>query len=221
VTGRRQAFDAAVASHRLVAVLRGVPDDSLHGMIEALFEEGVHIIEVACSTPNAFEQLGRLCRQAEGRFHVGAGTILDAAMGRRALDAGAEFLVTPHVATDVIDFALENDLGVLCGAVTPTEIQTARTAGARFIKLFPTTDLSPDYVKALLGPYPDLELLVVGGVGSRNLAPYLAAGAIGAGVGGSLTRHDASDPGFGAVRREARALVALLQGHTEASAQPH
>ncbi len=206
----RLAFDEAVARQRLVAVLRGVPDDGLTGMITALLESGVRIIEVACSTANAFDQVERLVAFAKGKAFVGAGTILDRAMAERALAAGAEFLVTPHVVTDVIAFAVERDIGVLCGALTPTEIQTARAAGARFIKLFPASDVSPDYVKALLGPYPDLELLVVGGVGSHNLAPYLAAGAIGAGVGGSLTRLDAGDPTFAAVRREAEALVALL-----------
>lgn len=207
----RRAFEDAVATHRLVAVLRGVPDEGLEGMIAALLDSGVRLIEVACSTPNAFDQVERLVRFAKGKAFVGAGTILDAGMAERALAAGAEFLVTPHVALDVIAFALQHDLGILCGALTPTEIASARGAGARFIKLFPVTDVSPDYVKALLGPYPDLELLVVGGVGSHNLAPYLAAGAIGAGVGGSLTRLDAGDPGFSAVKREALALVELLR----------
>lgn len=206
----RLAFEGAVAQRRLVAVLRGVPDDGLTGMIAALLDSGVSIIEVACSTPNAFAQVERLVAFAKGKAFVGAGTILDEAMAQRALAAGAEFLVTPHVATDVIAFAIEHDVGILCGALTPSEIQTARAAGARFIKLFPASDLSPEYVRALLGPYPDLELLVVGGVGSHNLAPYLAAGAIGAGVGGSLTRLDVGDASFTAVRREARALVDLL-----------
>lgn len=207
----RSGFEEAVAAHRLVAVLRGVPDDGLEGMIAALLDSGVRLIEVACSTPNAFEQVERLVRFAKGKAFVGAGTILSAKMAERALAAGAEFLVTPHVALDVIDFALANDLGILCGALTPTEIATARAAGVRFIKLFPVTDVSPEYVKALLGPYPDLELLVVGGVGSHNLAPFLKAGAIGAGVGGSLTRLDAGDPEFSAVKREAQALVELLR----------
>ncbi|MBX3143429.1 MAG: bifunctional 4-hydroxy-2-oxoglutarate aldolase/2-dehydro-3-deoxy-phosphogluconate aldolase [Trueperaceae bacterium] len=210
MNGSRLGFEAAVAQHRLVAVLRGVADSGLEGMIQALLDSGVRLIEVACSTPNAFEQVERLVRFAKGKAFVGAGTILNAEMAARALDAGAEFLVTPHVALDAIEFALAHDLGILCGALTPTEIMTARAAGVRFIKLFPVTDVSPEYVKALLGPYPDLELLVVGGVGSHNLAPYLKAGAIGAGVGGSLTRLDANDPEFTAVKREATALVKLL-----------
>jgi len=210
MSSRRAAFDEAVSHHRLVAVLRGVDGPGFAGMVEALLDSGVRIIEVACSTPESLDQLAQLCRLAKGRAHVGAGTVLETGLAQAALEAGVEFLVTPHVAPDVIDFALRNDLGILCGAFTPTEIAQARAAGVRFIKLFPASTVGPDYVRALLGPYPDLELLVVGGIGSKNLAPYLEAGALGAGVGGSLTRLDAGDPSFGAVRREAKAVLEIL-----------
>lgn len=203
------AFDAAVRRHRLVAILRGVERESLEARVAALHGAGVRLIEVALSEPTALAALEDLVRLAPADTLVGAGTVTTRELAAAAHHAGATFLVTPHVALPTIAYAREHDLGVLAGALTPTEIASAREAGARFIKLFPASVVGPDYVKALLGPYPDLELLAVGGVGSANLAPYLRAGAIGAGVGGALASGSPED-GFAAAAAEARALLRVL-----------
>lgn len=203
------AFDAAVRRHRLVAILRGVERETLEARVAALHGAGVRLIEVALSEPTALAALEDLVRIAPADMLVGAGTVTTRELAEAAHRAGATFLVTPHVALPTIAYAREHDLGVLAGALTPSEIASAREAGARFIKLFPASAVGPDYVKALLGPYPDLELLAVGGVGSANLAPYLRAGAIGAGVGGALA-SGSPDDGFAAAAAEARALVNLL-----------
>jgi 2-dehydro-3-deoxyphosphogluconate aldolase/(4S)-4-hydroxy-2-oxoglutarate aldolase len=205
------AFDAAVRRHRLVAILRAVARDTLTARVNALHDAGVRLIELALSEPTALATLDELVRIAPSDMLVGAGTVTTRALAESAHAAGATFLVTPHVALPTIAYAREHDLGLLAGALTPTEIARARDAGARFIKLFPATACGADYVKALLGPYPDLELLVVGGVGSSNLAPYLRAGAIGAGVGGARASGSPED-GFAAATGEARALVGVLGG---------
>lgn len=203
------AFAAAVRHHRLVAILRGVEAATLAARVAALHEAGVRLVEVALSEPTALRTLEALVRVAPDDLMVGAGTVTTKATAEAARAAGARYLVTPHVAPDVFAYAARHDLGLLAGALTPTEIATAREAGAAFVKLFPASTVGPGYVKALLGPYPDLEVLVVGGVGSANLAPYLDAGALGAGVGGALAAGDAGD-GFAAAAAEAQALVALL-----------
>src|SRR5690606_8029418 len=135
------------------------------GLTDALVESGVGLIEVALSNPADVGQVGILRRRAPEEVLVGAGTVTTVSLARAALEQGASFLVTPHVAPDVIAFAAENDLGVLCGVMTPSEIAQARTAGARFLKLFPAASLGPGYVRQLLGPYPDIEIFAVGGVG--------------------------------------------------------
>jgi len=188
-----------------------VTRDTLTARVNALHDAGVRLIEVALSEPTALATLEELVRIAPSDMFVGAGTVTTRALAESAHAAGATFLVTPHMALPTIAYAREHDLGLLAGALTPTEIASARDAGARFIKLFPAIAFGADYVKALLGPYPDLELLVVGGVGSNNLAPYLRAGAIGAGVGGALA-SGSPDDGFAAAITEARALVGLLGG---------
>ncbi|MBA2667450.1 MAG: bifunctional 4-hydroxy-2-oxoglutarate aldolase/2-dehydro-3-deoxy-phosphogluconate aldolase [Trueperaceae bacterium] len=205
------AFDAAVRRHRLVAILRGVPRETLEARVAALHGAGVRLIEVALSEPTALGVLEDLVRIAPADLLVGAGTVTTRALAEAAHATGATFLVTPHVALPTIAYAREHDLGMLAGALTPTDIASARDAGARFIKLFPASIVGPEYVKALLGPYPDLELLAVGGVGSDTLAPYLRAGAIGAGVGGALA-SGSPDDGFASAATEARALLRVLDG---------
>ncbi len=209
MTTLAQGFADDVRRHRLVAILRGVPRGSLDARVDALYGAGVRLIEVALSEPEAVTTLEALVRLAPADLRVGAGTVTTRASAQDAAGAGATFLVTPHVAPPVLSYAREHDLGMLAGALTPTDIAAAREAGATFIKLFPAAALGPSYVQALLGPYPDLELLVVGGIGSSNLPSYLRAGALGAGVGGALAGGDAAD-GFASAAAEARSLVSLL-----------
>ncbi|MBO8141950.1 MAG: bifunctional 4-hydroxy-2-oxoglutarate aldolase/2-dehydro-3-deoxy-phosphogluconate aldolase [Firmicutes bacterium] len=177
-----------VRRHRLVAILRGVPADRIVEMGEALLEGGIRVMEVALSTPDALVALERLRLTMEDRAAVGAGTVVDAEQGRRALGAGAQFFVTPHVAEPVCELAARERIPVIAGALTPTEIARAVDLGAAFVKLFPAAAVGSEYIRALLGPYPKLEILAVGGVGITNLADFLRAGAVGAGIGGALTQ---------------------------------
>jgi 2-dehydro-3-deoxyphosphogluconate aldolase/(4S)-4-hydroxy-2-oxoglutarate aldolase len=113
-----------------------------------------------------------------------------------AIDAGAEFLVTPVVAHSVIEYANDCGVPVACGAFTPTEMHEAHCAGAAYVKLFPAGRLGPGYVKDVLAPLPHLRIVCVGGIDAANCASYLAAGAYSVGIGGSLVdpadvdRHD-------------------------------
>jgi 2-dehydro-3-deoxyphosphogluconate aldolase/(4S)-4-hydroxy-2-oxoglutarate aldolase len=207
---RADEFAVGLRQHRLVAILRGTPIDQLEDLVVALAEGGVRLIEIALSEPSAVEKLDVLSRAAPPGVLFGAGTVVSTELASAALAAGVDFLVTPHVVHDVIRFAKQNDLGLLCGALTPGEITDARSHGARFIKLFPASVMGPAYVKALLGPYPDLELFVVGGINSSNLSEYLAAGALGAGVGGALAASGRSDPGFVNAKREAALLTHIF-----------
>lgn len=215
-----QAFADAMLRYRLVAILRGVADDDLEGLTDALVESGVRLIEVALSEPSALEQVGVMRRRAPADVLVGAGTVTSVDLASAARDQGASFLVTPHVVPEVVAFANSHDLGVLCGVMTPTEIASALSLGARFLKLFPAAALGPGYIKQLLGPYPDLELFAVGGVGSANVAEFIAAGAIGAGVGGALVQRGGSADGFAVARREAVELVRLLMASGGSATEP-
>jgi 2-dehydro-3-deoxyphosphogluconate aldolase/(4S)-4-hydroxy-2-oxoglutarate aldolase len=207
VSSGSAAFATALRRHGIVAILRGVDAPTLAARVRALHGAGIRMIEIALSDPDAVPRVAELARIAPDDMLIGAGTVTSLDLATAAEDAGARFLVTPHLAPDVIAYARERDLGLLAGALTPTEIATVREAGGRFVKLFPASVVGPGYVKALLGPYPDLELVPVGGVGSATAAAYLAAGAVGLGVGGALTAAD--DPGFSTAAAEAARLTEI------------
>jgi 2-dehydro-3-deoxyphosphogluconate aldolase / (4S)-4-hydroxy-2-oxoglutarate aldolase len=210
VTVTAEAFGDALRRHGIVAILRGVAGMTLAARVAALHAAGIRLIEISLSDLAALPLVAELRRLAPPDMLVGAGTVTSADLAAAAVEAGAGFLVTPHVAPDVIAYAGDHDLGILTGALTPTEIALARGAGSRFIKLFPATAMGPKYVGALLGPYPGLELVVVGGIGSHNVDAYLRAGAIGAGVAGALA-SDTDVGDFSEAADEARRLVAAFE----------
>lgn len=205
------ALLAALRGTRLLAILRGVPPAHAPKLVEILWGAGIHLFEVALSDAHGAPAL-RAVRAAFGdELLLGAGTVVSPALAREARDAGATFLVTPHVVPEVAAFAREHRLGLLMGALTPTEISAAHALGSAAVKVFPAARLGAAYLRDLRGPYPDLGLLAVGGVDAGNVAEYLRAGALGAGVGGALTRTDWAAPDWPALRREADALVTAVR----------
>lgn len=217
---------AHLRAHPVLAILRGVPAEHVVPLGRALRAGGVRSIEVTLTDADAVEKIAALVcalggaddRTPEGALSggvvIGAGTVTTRDRAAAAEAAGARFLVTPHVAASVNAYARERGVPVMCGATTATEIALAREQGSALIKLFPAGPLGPSYLKALLGPYPDAELFAVGGIGPSNARAFVAAGAVGLGVGGSLTSLDWTSPDFDAVTAMARELVDLFAGRT-------
>lgn len=124
---------------------------------------------------------------AGGETTVGAGTVVSVGQAGQAVDAGAEFLVSPHLDPELLEWAVAHDIPLIPGALTPTEIVAARRHDPPAVKVFPAHVGGPQYLRSLLAPYPDLQLIPTGGVNGDNAAEYLAAGAAAVGVGGWLT----------------------------------
>ena len=194
----------------LLAILRGVPAGRVVALGHALVAGGVRCLEVAFTDGDAAEKIAALAAELPAETVVGAGTVTTSERAAAAAAAGARFLVTPHVVPAVSAFARERELTVLSGAMTPGEIALALENGSAFVKLFPAGPLGPDYLRALLGPYPELEVFAVGGVGRGNARAFLEAGAVGLGIGGALTTLDWGNPDFASVTELARELVALV-----------
>ena len=209
-------------AHPILAILRGVPAEHVVPLGRALRAGGVRSIEVTFTDADAADKIAALVRafggasegstagMPPGGVMVGAGTVTTRNRAAAAVAAGASFLVTPHVAGPVNAYAHERGVPVICGATTATEIALAQEQGAALIKLFPAGPLGPSYLQALLGPYPDADLFAVGGIGPANARDFLEAGAVGLGVGGSLTSLDWTSPDFDAVTAMARELVAIV-----------
>ena len=120
------------------------------------------------------------------KLNVGAGTVCTLKDLDNALQAGAQFIVTPIVNLDVIEECKKQSIPIFSGAYTPTEIFTAWNAGADMVKVFPMVGNAIEYIKALRGPLPQIKLLPTGGVNLQNCGAFFEAGASGVGVGGQL-----------------------------------
>lgn len=194
---------------RVVAIFRNVPAADLINVADILVQEGICIMEVALSEPEALPALRQLKEAMAGRdLLIGAGTVVTVDLAREALEAGADFLITPHVTADVIKYAKERGVPILPGAMTPTEVYTAMSLGADLVKIFPASSMGPGHIKALLGPYPNARLVPTGGVTPENAGEYLKAGAVAVGVGGALV----NPKDLSGVREKARTLVKTVAG---------
>ncbi len=198
--------EAAFLETGIIAILRGIEGKNLIKMTDALFEGGIRLAEVTLNTSGALDGIRELRTRFDGKMFIGAGTVTDAEKARAAIAAGAQFVVTPNVDPEVIHICLSNNVFVTPGAFTPTEIVNAMRLGLRYVKLFPVRALGPGYIKDVLAPLGDARLIAVGGVDARNIGDYVKAGAVGAGVGGSLC-HLPANGDFSLIKDEARALL--------------
>jgi len=180
-------FDAGLASFPLVAILRGIMPAEAEEIAKVLYVEGFRLIEVPLNSPQPFESIALIRRVLPVDALVGAGTVLHREDVRRLSEANGEIVVTPHTDPHIIRAA--KDAGLICvpGVVTPTEAFAALAAGADALKLFPAELVSPAAVKAVRAVLPKAtRLLPVGGITPANMAPYIAAGANGFGLGSAL-----------------------------------
>ncbi|MFJ2950545.1 bifunctional 4-hydroxy-2-oxoglutarate aldolase/2-dehydro-3-deoxy-phosphogluconate aldolase [Streptomyces sp. NPDC087226] len=204
-------LQAALATHRLVAIVRGTDADAALRTVLTLADEGVELIEVSLTGTDALSVIAR-ARAALGPGRpLGAGTVLTADDARAAHDAGADFAVTPALGEGV-SAALELGLPVLAGVFTPTEIVAARSLGATALKLFPAAQAGgPAYVKALRAPFPHEPLVPVGGVDEQAARAYLMAGATAVGVGSPLVGDAADGGSLTALRARAHAFTTAVR----------
>jgi 2-dehydro-3-deoxyphosphogluconate aldolase/(4S)-4-hydroxy-2-oxoglutarate aldolase len=182
----RQDITAFIEDCGVVAVIRVQDPDTVRGVVDALAEGGVRALEVTMTVPRAIELIAELAPTLPKEFLFGAGTILDAETARRAIAAGAQFLVSPIFRPAVIATGHQHDVPVMPGCFSPTEIYSAWEAGADIIKVFPATSVGPGYLKDIRGPLPQVKLMPTGGVSIDNVGDWLRAGAVAVGVGSSL-----------------------------------
>lgn len=172
----------------LIAILRGIETGSIEDAVKAAVEGGFRTLEITLNRPEAFAQLKLVKKKFGAKIELGAGTVLDAASAKKAVAAGAQFIVTPALVREVIEYCKKNSVPVFPGAMTPTEILAAHQAGAEMVKVFPASILGPAYIKSLKGPFPEIRLVPTGGVTVESVPEYFQAGASALGIGGELFR---------------------------------
>jgi len=171
----------------LIAILRGITPEDVVEHVEALLQEGFDAIEIPLNSPDWEKSIPLAVRQAGDRALVGAGTVLSVELASRVADLGGTLMVTPNTDPDVIRRARSRGMYTAIGFMTPSEAFAALAAGAQSLKLFPSSNLGPSYIKAIRAVLPpDVPLLAVGGVTPDNIGQFLDAGCIGAGLGGDL-----------------------------------
>lgn len=190
-----QALES-IQQTKIIAIVRGLPQKHMLELAHALCAGGITCIEVTFNQENpeswrdtavAIEAIGT--RFAETML-VGAGTVIRPEQLSLAAEAGARYIVTPNVDTDIIRRGKGMKLAMFPGALTPSEIALAYHAGADAVKLFPAGQLGPDYVKAVRAPLSHVPLMAVGGVNEKNAGDFIAAGCIGIGAGGNLVNKE-------------------------------
>ena len=207
---------------RVVALLREtgiipvIRADSAPGamrVIEALADAELAVAEVTMTVPDAPGVIANAVKRFAGRVLIGAGTVTNTRQAEDAVRAGAEFIVSPGLAAEVIASARQAGVAVLPGALTPTELMQAMSAGADMVKVYPVQAVGgASYVRALRGPFPDALLVPTGGVTLETLGDFIRAGAAAVGVGSELVSRDALARGdYSAIGSLAREFLSAVQ----------
>lgn len=179
----------------LVPVIRAKSADALADIARALMAGGVPIAEVTMTVPGAIGGIRHLVKTFGKDLLVGVGSVTNVEQAEEAIDAGAQFVVSPVLVPAVIKVAQKHDTAVVPGAFTPTEIFTAYDLGSDVVKVYPSDLGGPGYIKALLAPMPFLKLMATGGVNLTTVGAFLKAGAVTLGAGAALVDARAIEQG--------------------------
>lgn len=171
----------------VIPVVRARSGDEAMRAIDAIKEGGISVMEVTMTVPGAVRVIEEVVRRYESDVIIGAGTVLDAETARTVILAGAQFVISPALNLATIECCRRYSIAVMPGALTPTEVLAAWTAGADMVKVFPCNALGgASYLRALKAPLPHIDLVPTGGVSLDTAANFIRAGATALGIGGEL-----------------------------------
>lgn len=213
----RDQILSSVLDSGAVAVVRMADSGRLMRVAEAIAEGGVTAIEITMTTPNALAVIEEVAREMGDDVQLGVGSVLDADTVRRAVEAGARYVVSPVFKREVIGESHRQGVPVMPGCFTPTEILEATEAGADVIKVFPADILGMAFFKGVLAPMPHLKLMPTGGVSLTNAGDWIRVGAVAVGVGSALLDKKAiADGDWATLTQNARTLrQSVEEGRTE------
>ncbi|MBR9956048.1 2-dehydro-3-deoxy-6-phosphogalactonate aldolase [Cronobacter sakazakii] len=195
----------------LIAILRGITPDEAHDHVAAVIDAGFEAVEIPLNSPGWRTSIAAMVTAFGDRALIGAGTVLKPEQVDELAEMGSKLVVTPNIQPEVIRRAVSYGMTVCPGCATATEAFNAIEAGAQALKIFPSAAFGPDYIKALKAVLPpEIPVFAVGGVTPENLAVWLNAGCIGAGLGSDLYR--AGQP----VERTAAQAKAFVKAYREA-----
>ena len=203
---------AFISEVGIVPIVRTSSAEGAIQAVEAIYAGGVRAAEITMTVPGAIHALEKLADRFGGKLILGAGTVLDPETARACMLAGAEFFVTPSLRLSTIEMAKRYSKVICPGALTPTEVLAAWEAGADVVKIFPCGNVGgPKYIKALKGPFPQIEMIPTGGVNLETTGDFLKAGACAVAVGGELVDAKTIKEGrFDIIENRARQYLAAI-----------
>lgn len=214
----REQIIRRIREEKLIAIVRGVKPGLCLKVAQALYDGGVRLLEITYDQkdPSSWiqtaEAIQTVAETFAGRLSVGAGTVTSTELVELTHRHKGQYIISPDVDIAVIRRTRELGMVSLPGAMTPSEIKQAYSAGADFVKLFPAGSLGAGYLKAIKAPLNHIPILAVGGVSEKNVREYLDAGAEGFGIGGNLAKKAWIDAGeFYKLTEAARATVAAIK----------
>ena len=195
----------------LIAILRGIKPEEAHDHVAAVIDAGFEAVEIPLNSPDWRTSIPAMVNAFGDKALIGAGTVLKPEQVDELAEMGCQLLVTPNIQPEVIRRAVGYSMTVCPGCATATEAFNAIDAGAQSLKIFPSSAFGPDYIKALKAVLPsEVPVFAVGGVTPENLAVWLKAGCVGAGLGSDLYRAGQS------VERTAKQAKAFVKAYREA-----
>jgi 2-dehydro-3-deoxyphosphogluconate aldolase/(4S)-4-hydroxy-2-oxoglutarate aldolase len=209
---KKQDILSSIIDIGIVPVVRTTSAESAIKAIEAIYRGGIRAAEITMTVPGAVKALEKVADQFGDKIVLGAGTVLDPETARICMLAGAEFFVSPNLNLATIQMAKRYSKVVMPGALTPTEVLAAWDAGADIVKIFPCGNVGgPKYIKALKGPYPQIDLIPTGGVNLETAGEFLKAGACAVAVGGELVDAKSIKEGrFDVIEEKAKQYLAAI-----------
>jgi 2-dehydro-3-deoxyphosphogluconate aldolase / (4S)-4-hydroxy-2-oxoglutarate aldolase len=197
----------------VIPVVRAASADEAMRAIEAIKAGGLSVLEITMTVPGAVRVIEEVAARYGADVLVGAGTVLDAETARACMLAGAQFIVSPALNLETIAMCRRYSIAVIPGALTPTEVLQAWTAGADMVKVFPCDSLGgARYIKSLKAPLPQVEVVPTGGVSLKTAADFIKAGASALGVGSDLVDIKALREGnAGLITERARQFIEAVR----------
>ena len=182
----------AIEKEKIIVIVRGVAKEKLIPLCNAMYKGGIRLLEVTfdangkCSDSETSENIKILCDEFKGKMFIGAGTVLTKKQVELVKKAGGSFIISPNTDKKVIKATKKCGMVSMPGALTPSEIKMAVDFGADFVKLFPVSNLGPDYVKAVKAPLSNIKFTAVGGIDENNMKDYIKVGVSGFGIGTNI-----------------------------------
>ncbi len=196
---------AVIKQIGIIPGIRVSTAEDAHFAAECVTLGGIPIVEITMTVPDAIKLISHLVKY-HPKMLVGAGTVLDLESAQKCVDAGASYLTSPAFDAKIVEFAAKQEIAVFPGALTPSEISAAWSAGADFVKVYPCAAVGGDaYIRALRAPFPQIPLIAAGGVNQQTAANFILAGATAIGVGSELIPREAIE------RRQSERIQELAQ----------